>query len=216
MALPSGDTGNHRRTATRGRKGQKRQNDLLAAAITLFSRNGFPSTTVQELADTAGIDKGGLYYYLESKDDLLFQILDRVHDEASAILDEAAHIDAPPLSRLHTYLERYITFFLENIDRMSLYVREWRHLDPPHRTRIVEQRRIYEDFAVELIREAQQRGEASKDIDARYATFFIVGAISSLAEWYDPHGQEPAGAIARRYADHALAILTPASPLPPA
>jgi AcrR family transcriptional regulator len=182
---------------------------VLDTATEIFSQKSFNGTSVQDLADALGILKGSLYYYIDSKDDLLFRIFDRVHDDAYRIVEEARELDAPPLERLRTYLESYIAFFLMNVRRMTLYVREWQHLDKQHKSRIVEQRKIYEDFIVDLITEAQAQGDVAGSINARYAAFFIIGAVSSLPDWYSPRGPESPVSIARRYTEYSLSVLRP-------
>jgi AcrR family transcriptional regulator len=188
---------------------RRREEEVVDTAIEIFSRKSFQGTSVQDLADALGILKGSLYYYIDSKDDLLFSIFDRVHNDAHLIVEETRLLDVPPLERLRSYLERYITFFLLNLKRMTLYVREWQHLDDEHKSRIIDQRKIYEDFIVEMITAAQARGDVPKRINARYAAFFIIGAISSLPDWYSPRGRESPEKMARRYTDFALSVLQP-------
>jgi len=183
---------------------RNREGDVLDAAIDVFSRKSFAGSTVQDVASAVGMLKGSLYYYIESKDDLLFRILERAHEQASTILAETRMLDEEPLVRLRTYLERYVGFFLANLRTMTLYVREWRYLDEPHRQRIVAQMRDYEDFVVALIAEARERGDVPQDVDPKYAAFFVIGAIASLPDWYRAGGRESPDEIARRYADLAL------------
>lgn len=190
--------------SARPRARRNREADVLEAAIDVFSEKSFAGSTVQDVAEAVGMLKGSLYYYIDSKDDLLFRILDRAHAEASGILAETKLLEAEPLERLRVYLERYIVFFLENIRTMTLYVREWRYLDESHRGRIVAQMRDYEDFVVGLIAEARERGDVDADLDPKYAAFFIIGAIASLPDWYRSGGRERPEDIARRYADLAL------------
>jgi AcrR family transcriptional regulator len=185
----------------------RREAEVLDTAVEIFSEKGFVGTSVQDLADALGILKGSLYYYIDSKDDLLFRIFDRVHEDAHRIVEEARILDDPPLERLRIYLEHYITFFLENIRRLTLYVREWQYLDAQHKSRIVEQRQIYEDFIVDLIAEAQAAGDIDENINPAYAAFFIIGAISSLPDWYSLSGPESPASMARRYTEYSLNVL---------
>jgi TetR/AcrR family transcriptional regulator, cholesterol catabolism regulator len=208
MAMSSKPSGRHSKRGGRDvPTTRRREAEVLDTATEIFSQKSFIGTSVQDLADALGILKGSLYYYIDSKDDLLFRILDRVHEDARLIVEETRVLDGPPLERLSTYLERYITFFLENLRRMTLYVREWQYLDAEHKARIVEQRRFYEDFIVGLITESQAAGDIGKSIDPAYAAFFIIGAISSLPDWYSPRGPESPASMARRYTEYSLNVL---------
>jgi AcrR family transcriptional regulator len=76
-----------------------RHDEILEAAISLFSRKGFAAASVQDVADAVGLLKGSLYHYIDSKDDLLFRILDESHRQGTAIMDEIAALDVPPSGR---------------------------------------------------------------------------------------------------------------------
>jgi len=177
------------------------------AAIDVFWRKGYAGTSMQELADEVGVLKGSLYHYISSKEDLLFRIFEGSHREASQIMDAVAQLDAPPLERLGEYINRFVVFYVTHVERVGLYLREWRFLPPVRGESLKEHRRAYDRFVIDLIREAQDAGEVSPDVDPRTAAFFILGAVNSISDWYRPDGPEPPEAIARRYADLALAAL---------
>jgi AcrR family transcriptional regulator len=66
-------------------KGPQRER-VLEAAARVYYEKGFATATMQDIADRVGILKGSLYYYVESKDALLVEIVERAHDEAWPVL----------------------------------------------------------------------------------------------------------------------------------
>ena len=50
---------------------KKRRNEIYDVAIQVFNRKGYATASVQEIADEIGVLKGSLYYYIDSKEDLL-------------------------------------------------------------------------------------------------------------------------------------------------
>ncbi|MCR2827976.1 TetR/AcrR family transcriptional regulator, partial [Microbacterium sp. zg.Y909] len=58
------------------------------AAVDLFAVQGYANTSVQQIVEAAGVTKGAMYHYFESKDDLLFGIYDRLLTLQKARLDE--------------------------------------------------------------------------------------------------------------------------------
>lgn len=52
--------------------------DVMQAALELFAEQGYANTSVRQVVDTAGVTKGALYHYFQSKDDLLFAIYERI------------------------------------------------------------------------------------------------------------------------------------------
>src|ERR1700761_228 len=99
-----GGTAGARRSDGAGLK--KRQREIIDAAAKIFHRKGYSETTVQDIADAVGILKGSLYYYIDSKEDLLFQMLLEVHEDAKVIVKETAALDLSALERLRVYVQR--------------------------------------------------------------------------------------------------------------
>ena len=60
---------------------RRRHLEVLEAAARVFHEKGYESTSIQDIADAVGILKGSLYYYITSKEDLLFEILQDVHEQ---------------------------------------------------------------------------------------------------------------------------------------
>jgi AcrR family transcriptional regulator len=63
-----------------------RRREIIEAAAEIFHRKGYSETSVQDIAEAVGILKGSLYYYIDSKEDLLFQMLLEVHEGAKGIV----------------------------------------------------------------------------------------------------------------------------------
>jgi AcrR family transcriptional regulator len=57
-------------------KGLRRKNDLLEAALALFTEKGYRATTITEIAKGAGTGKGTFYWYWRSKEDIFLELLD--------------------------------------------------------------------------------------------------------------------------------------------
>lgn len=180
---------------------------MVEAAIGVFWRKGFAAASVQDVADQVGVLKGSLYHYIDSKEDLLFRIFDESHRQASAIVEEVGQLDEPPLERLRIYVERYLLWYLENLERVSLYFSEWRHLTGSRRTTVLKQRRTYEDFIRGLIGEAQKAGEVAPNLNLTYATFFVLGGIQNVPIWYRRDGADPPKQIAESFAEMTIGLL---------
>ena len=195
------------RSARRNRDGE-----IIDAAVEVFSSKGFAAASVQDVADAVGLLKGSLYHYISSKEELLFRIFDESHRQGSAIIDEVSALDLPPLERLHAYFERYVHWYLDNVERVSLYFKEWRYLKGDRRQTVVDQGRVYARFVRGLIEEAQAAGDVDSELDAKLASFFIIGAVNAVPDWYHRDGAASAATIARRYADMTVQVLTGTPP----
>lgn len=190
------------------RERHNRQAEILEAATHVFWRRGYASASIQEVADEVGILKGSLYYYIKSKEDLLFRIFEVANEGGMEIVENVRAIDAPPLQKLQLYLQRYVEYYLLNIERVSLYFREPSALTDEHYQIVLEQRRIFDEFVIGLIREARERGDIDSNHQEKYCAYFILGAINALPSWYRREGKDSSDTIARVYAEQSIAMLT--------
>jgi AcrR family transcriptional regulator len=187
-----------------------RDQEVLAAAVRLFSEKGYASTSVQDLADELGMLKGSLYYYIDTKETLLKRIFEASHDEVSEIAERYRAGDSAPLERLGSFLEEYALWYATNLQRASLFAREWRYASDDLRKLMTKQRKYYDEVLRDFIVTAQEAGEVRKDLDVKLATYFVMSAVSSLPDWFNPRGQQSAKHVAAEYARMAVALLVSA------
>ncbi len=107
------------------RRGQARREKLLAFATARFAENGFHPTSVSDIVDGIGVGKGVFYWYFESKDQLLEEILrESLRDlrsfQASAIADAK-----DPLQRLEAGIRASIEWSSTNTDIIKLVLFGW-------------------------------------------------------------------------------------------
>jgi AcrR family transcriptional regulator len=185
-----------------------REAQLIEAATEIFSRKGYSAASIQEVADAVGILKGSLYHYIGSKEDLLYVIFDRAHKEAEQLMEVTAAMDAPATAKLQFYVRELVTTALANIDRTSLYFRDWRHLTGDKLDEINKQRRQYEAFARSLIVQVYKEAGIEPAVKPKYVSFFVLGGINWLADWYRPGGADSVKAVADSFSQLVLASVT--------
>jgi AcrR family transcriptional regulator len=168
---------------------KRRDRQILEAAAHIFHERGYADTSVQDVANAVGLLKGSLYYYIESKEDLLFRVLQDVHAQAKQILDVVPEMDVPPLERLAAYVRGHVEFNLRNIEKVAVYYHDFSQLSPDRREEIVATRKRYEEFVIALIEEAQAAGEVDPDLDAHVATYSVLGMLNWVYTWYRPGGK---------------------------
>jgi TetR/AcrR family transcriptional regulator, cholesterol catabolism regulator len=184
---------------------KRRDQEVIDAAAKVFYERGFADASVQDVADELGILKGSLYHYIETKEDLLFRLLEELHDEVQAILEEVAAVEGlDPLQRLELYIRKQVLFNLENLPRVAVYYNDYERLSPDRRAQIVARRRVHERYVTEVIEEAQRAGEANPELDARLLSNFIHGAFIWTYRWYHPGGKVSREKVADTCAEFAL------------
>ena len=109
---------------TRTEKYGRRQQEIVGVAAELFARRGFQATTMDELSDATGLQSGGLYHYIGSKQRLLFQIFGQLMDpllEAAAAI-EARDQDAE--AKLRALVHAWVAHIETHLDHMSVFAQE--------------------------------------------------------------------------------------------
>jgi AcrR family transcriptional regulator len=187
---------------------RKRQAEVIAAAAKVFHAKGYDGTTIQDIADELGILKGSVYYYITSKEDVLYEVLQEVHAAGLAALKAAAEIEGDPLVKVRSVVSTLSAFNAEHRVRMSILLRELHVLEPKRRKAIVAERDQYEQFLRELIEEAQKAGLANEGIDPKIATLAIMGMVNTIHQWYRPSGGLKPASIGAQYADFAVGAIT--------
>jgi AcrR family transcriptional regulator len=80
---------------------------LLEAAFQVFSLKGYRNTRLEEVAEAAGVTKGAIYYYFDSKEDLLRRAVERRHRAIFGEIEEALEReDAPASAKIRLALRR--------------------------------------------------------------------------------------------------------------
>jgi AcrR family transcriptional regulator len=196
------------RPAARRSKKMNRQAEVTEAASEVFWQKGYRAASIQDVADKVGVLKGSLYYYIESKEDLLWRIIEDVHTESSEILQEALALDVTPIERIRLFIGRHVEWYLNNVKEVSVFFREWGHLTGDRLRTVKGRRRGYEQVIQQLIKAAQDAGDISRELDLHYAALYVLAAVNAVPDWYRPTGSDPASRIAETYADMTVGMLT--------
>ena len=194
-------------TGQRARAPRRRQQEILEAAARVFHEKGYESTSIQDIADAVGILKGSLYYYITSKEDLLFEIIQGVHEEALKNLDRTRALEGDALEKIRAFVVVHMTHNATNLVKMAVFFQDFRSLRGERREIIVQERDLYDNFLRDLIRQGQEDGLVCADIDPKLAAITVLGMMNWIYQWYRPDGEYSATEIADQYGDFVVAGL---------
>jgi AcrR family transcriptional regulator len=187
------------------RRARRRDGDVLEAATKVFYEQGYAAASVQDVANELGILKGSLYHYIDTKEDLLFRLLEDVHDDVEQILEEVRESDiADPLERLKLYVTRQVEYNLTNLPRVTVYFHDMEQLSEKRLARLAARRRVHTTYVGDLIKELQRSGRADPALDPRVVTNCIFATVIWTYRWYRPGGRLARSRIAVQIADYAL------------
>jgi TetR/AcrR family transcriptional regulator, cholesterol catabolism regulator len=146
-----------------------RAQEICLAAAQIFVSKGYNATSLNDVAEALDITKAGLYYYVESKQDLLYRIINLGLDSVQReVLDPAREI---------TDAEQRLRFIIYNHARLSA--------GGNHAVVIISHEVNELNFHQ---REAKKEGKL-REIDLTTATFTLLGMIIWLSRWFSPKGK---------------------------
>jgi TetR/AcrR family transcriptional regulator, cholesterol catabolism regulator len=162
-----------------------RRNELTRQAARLFAEKGYHGTSIGDLAQAMGVQKGSLYAHIASKEELLYETM---RDGANAFHGALDAIpDGLPVSeRIRLALRAHLRVVSEQLDVATVFVREWRYLQGERRDEIVAERRRYEERFRSLFREGRELGELRTDLDDATAALLALSAANWAYTWLQP------------------------------
>jgi TetR/AcrR family transcriptional regulator len=173
---------------------------ILAESARVFNRRGYRTTTLEDIAEALGVTRAALYYYVESKEDLLFQCHQKALDLAIGAVRAALARTPAPDEQLRLVFRQYIEGMTDQLAGAVVLLFEGALSAELHR-RIMTQRDEYEG----LLRDIIARGVAQKvfvPCDPKLIVFAILGALNWISRWYNPDGPRPAHEIGAAFAEY--------------
>ena len=109
---------------------EERWSELIEVATDVFYAKGYDAASLQDIADRLGMLKGSLYYYIQSKEDLLFDVIKAVHEEGLANIESLAAGEGNPLERLRDVIIGHIEHECRNLTKTAVFLHELQALSP--------------------------------------------------------------------------------------
>ena len=174
-------------------------------AAGLFFERGYNATPLRQVALAAGLKVGSLYNHIDSKEDLLLQIMGGVIDD---LLERVRHAVADAdggdsVDLLQAALAEHITFHAERAQEVFIGNAELRSLPQGARDVVITMRTDYQSFLEGLVDDAGKAGLADV-IDAKFHVYSFVAQATHIAGWFQHGGRFSLEEIVRIYTRFAL------------
>ena len=159
-----------------------RRHELARTAARLFAERGYHGTSIGDLAEAMGVQKGSLYSLTGSKQDLLVVVTREGAAAFHAALDGVPE-DVPPLERIRLALRAHLAVVAAQVDTATVFIREWRFLEEPELTAFRDERRRYADRWQALFRDAAERGALRTDLDVDATVLLVLSSANWAYTW---------------------------------
>lgn len=204
--------------APRASKSARTRQRILDAAAAVFREQGYAHARLSDIATSAGIQTGSIYYHFESREHLVSELLRLgvtvAWEQVRTALD-ALPPDAGPVDRLATAVRAHTLAVLEISDYASAHARIVGQVPADVRDRSALEQQRYGDYWSVLFDDARRAGLLRGGDDLFVSRMLMFGAMNWTAEWYRPNRHAAPAAVAEQAVRVLLAgILAPGVALP--
>jgi AcrR family transcriptional regulator len=178
--------------------------EILRTAARLFQQRGYDATSMNDVAAALKLSKGGLYHHFQSKDEILFEIMDHAMQITQERVLNPVRGIADPEDRLRALIRLHIEVVLSPRDReITVMLHENHPLPPALRKRINSRKKDYVHFLENLMAEVQEkaRQQTKTKVSPRAAAFALLGMINWIYQWYKPEGELQAQTLIPQFTD---------------
>lgn len=184
---------------------EERWEEILTAASQIFLEKGYEAASLQDIASAVGILKGSVYYYIKTKEDLLFELVRRAQAERMPVLEEDAELSAAPApDRLRAFIARWMAETEQQRVYNIVAERDFRKLSSRRLKAVIERRDKFSAFVKSIIEDGVKEGCFDPSVDPSVATSTIFELMNTSREWYQPTGRLSLGEIGDWYATFVI------------
>jgi AcrR family transcriptional regulator len=185
---------------------EQRRAELAATAAKLFAERGYHATSMADLTEAAGLKRGGIYHYIDTKSDLLFLIHE---DVITPLADEMRAIEArkdPAPVTLREVARAFLNSISSRNEEVRVFLHEFRAIRdrPEWEERVRASRRELERIVERVLKRGVEEGVFEVK-DVRLTALAFLNMVNHSYTWFDPGGRWSASHIADAFCDIFLA-----------
>lgn len=179
----SGRVGPHPDSSVRAADGTRER--LLHAAASLLAERGYGQTRLGDVAALAGLRPPAIYYYFDSRDELISEVMRVGQQRVRSHVEDAVRC-APggAMDRIEAAVAAHLEIQLELSDFAAAVIRNAGHVPRRVRVALEEESDAYHETWRDLITAACASGELRSDLDPTIARMLVIGALNWAVEWW--------------------------------
>jgi 3-oxoacyl-[acyl-carrier protein] reductase len=163
---------------------EKRREQIVLAAIKLFSQKGFHKTTLRDLAEESGLSQGNIYDYVGTKEDIFFLIHQFAAGSAMAAIKKSIEDIRDPMEKFRRMIRAEFNTMDRLADAIMLIYQEGHILDKPFLRNLLRKERGHLELFEAVIEECQARG-LLRDCNPRVISNLVKSMVDAwvLKRW---------------------------------
>lgn len=180
-----------------------RKEQIYSTARSMFSERGYHATTVRDIARELNMQGGSLYAHIESKEDVLWEIVNRAADQFLGAVEPIVASDRSPGDKLRDMVRAHISVVAANLEDATVFLHEWKFLGEERRAAVADRRDRYEHMYRQVIEEGIQAGTFA-ECNPKMAALLVLSAVNWLPQWYKPSGPLSPVEVADKFSELIL------------
>jgi AcrR family transcriptional regulator len=160
---------------------------LLGVAARVFAERGYDSTSMRDLARASGVSLAGLYYYVQSKEELLFLIQSRNFEAVLESMRDRLADAGEPIEKLTRFIDNHLDYFASHMAEMKVLSHEAGALTGDYLAQVNSTKREYTRALMDILAEVE-RTHGPAHVNRRVAAYSLFGMMNWIYNWYDPLG----------------------------
>ena len=182
-----------------------KEQQILSAAAKIFREKGYQRATIKDVADEVGLLKGSIYYYIKSKQELLYKIGIAPLKATTEKLKEVVSQDITPEEKLKLAIKTRLKAFDEFYPEILVFLHEkFDELSEDERSFLKKGQKEDEEFWRKILTEGMERDVFRKDMDLKITAQAIIGMCHWMYKWYKKDGRLTTDQIAEVFSEFAL------------
>lgn len=149
----------------------------------MFREKGFTGTSMRDLAENIGIEAASLYNHIESKSQILEEIIWEVSRECKKQLEKLENIEGSALQKTEALIRFHTQMMLNRFEEYSVMVSEWVHLEPQKLAEFAADRRQYVKKMEAIVQNGIDNKEF-KPLMPYVVVLNILSAVRGLEFWH--------------------------------
>jgi TetR/AcrR family transcriptional regulator, fatty acid metabolism regulator protein len=166
------------------RRSARTRERIIEAATDVFARRGVHGTRVADIAERAGIAYGLVYHHFRNKEEILSAIFAERWAQYVAYLEELGRTPAPFRERMRRLIHFWVEAYRQDNDLMTVMINEitrsYEFLESHDITAVL----LAFDPIERIIAEGRENGEVRADVDAKLATYAVLGVAEMVLTGY--------------------------------
>ncbi len=161
---------------------------ILDAAVTLFQAKGYVNTSMDEIAEAAGLTKGGLYHYVEKKGDLLKDIHNQILDAFLERVGRAMEGEESPEKKVAKWIGAHASVTHDFLGHLKVLFTEIHNCSEEMLLATSHKRQQAQGMLIGILQAGISQGKIRADINPGVVSLLLLGMVNWLYIWYRPDG----------------------------